>query len=334
VVLVPGLAGALIALALGLLTFGVQATAQPHSLPLAIGATDASAVAAVSPITQHVTTQGGDAVAWRVVASRMEAEHLLDRKEIYGALLLSPEPKGLTATVLVSGAVTPAAAQVAQPLLTQVARAVTAAGASPAVEIASIHPTSAAGRTLPLAASALLWFATLVTSVLVVVAVPRLQSGWPAGPGLRISAGLSGAVLGTAVVLGLATLWDSGLPLGWEVIAFLGLVGIAFALLQGGILRWLGLPGIAVLAPLYLMAPSVAGLPPELINPAYRALLWSWTPFRFSSEGLRSLLFIGSTAPDVAPALWGLAGIGLAGLLLMLAPKPSLARARVNRGVE
>jgi hypothetical protein len=105
-------------------------------------------------------------------------------------------------------------------------------------------------------------------------------------------------------VLGLARIWDAGLPLSWEVAGFLGLVGTAFALLQAGVLRWLGLAGMAVLAPLYLMAPAVAGMPPELLNPVYRALLWSWTPFRFTAEGLRSLLFVGSGAPDVQYALW------------------------------
>ncbi len=76
------------------------------------------------------------------------------------------------------------------------------------------------------------------------------------------------------------------------------------------------------------MAPAVAGLAPELINPIYRAALWSWTPFRFSTEGLRSLLFIGSNAPDVRTALWVFSGIALAGLALMVAPKARGRRLR------
>jgi hypothetical protein len=61
---------------------------------------------------------------------------------------------------------------------------------------------------------------------------------------------------------------------------------------------------MAVLGPLYLLAPAVAGQVPELLHPAYRAVLWSWTPFRFSTEGLRSLLQGTPVAPDVATALW------------------------------
>ena len=94
-------------------------------------------------------------------------------------------------------------------------------------------------------------------------------------------------------MLGLALLWDSGIPIKWEVAGFLWLAGAAFALFQAGIRRWLGLPGMALLGPLYLMAPAVAAVPPELLNPIYRAALWSWTPFRFTTEGLRSLLYLG-----------------------------------------
>lgn len=328
-----GVAGALVALVLGLLTFGVQATAAPHHVPLAVGATDP----ALAPVAERVASQGGDAVAWRIVGSRGEAERLLDGKEIYGALLLAPGPTGPTATVLVSGAQNPSATQVAQPLLTQVALGLASAlPGRTAVQVATLHPTSAAGRTLPLAGSALLWLATLVTSVLVVVGGPRLRGGLPVGRAATLASAVLGAVLATGVVLGLGWVWDHGLPLGWEVAGFLGLVGVAFALLQSGVLRWLGVRGVALLAPLYLMAPAVAGLVPELLDPLYRAALWSWTPFRFSTEGLRSLLFIDSGAADVRSALWVFGGIALAGLLLVLAPRPRPRPAahRAGEGVQ
>lgn len=341
-----GTLGALAALLIGLLTFGVQATVEPRQVPLAIGASAPGAAPALAPALDRVTGQGGDAVSWRRVDSRTEAERLMDRKEAYGAVLFGPTPSGLTATVLLSGALNPSATQVALPVLTQVAEGVTAAaraqsasrppqpaGAAPAaaapgaptpaVEIVTLHPTSAAGRTLPLAASALLWLATLATNVLVVVLAPMIRPGRPLGRTAWVGAAVVGALLGTVVVLGLARLWDAAIPLGWEAAGFLALVGTAFALLQAAVLRWLGLRGVALLGLLYLMAPSVAGLVPELINPVYRTLLWSWTPFRFSSEGLRSLLFLGSGSSEVQIALWVFGGLALAGLLLMLAPRPS-----------
>jgi hypothetical protein len=198
----------------------------------------------------------------------------------------------------------------------------------PGVQVVTIHGTSAAGRTLPLAASALLWVATLVTSVLALVLPPRLGGGRPLGRRLLLVAAASGALLATALVVGLARLWDAGITFGWDAVGFLGLVALSFALLQAAVLRWLRLPGIALLALLYLTAPAVAGLVPELLNPIYRALLWSWTPFRFSAEALRSLLFVGPDAPDVSVAIWVFSGIALAGLLLMVVPKPRLHHTR------
>ena len=65
---------------------------------------------------------------------------------------------------------------------------------------------------------------------------------------------------------------------------------------------------------------AVAGQPPELLNPVYRDLLWSWTPFRFSTEALRSLIFLGSSASDVQPALWLFAVMAVAGLAMLLIP--------------
>lgn len=337
VALIAGGIGAVFSLVLALLTFGVQATVSPHQLPLGVGPSDASATSAVSQITDQVAAQSSDAVVWRKVGSRSEAETLLDQKEIYGALLFSAGPSGLQATVLLSGGVNPNATQIAQPVLVQVATGVINAsrsrnpgqgGAGPSV--ITLHPTSAAGRVLPLAGSAILWLAALITNIVALVLGPRLRGGRPLGRVAKTGAAATGAVLGACVVLGLGWLWDSGLPLGWEVAGFLVLVGLAFALLQAGVLRWLGLAGMAVLGPMYLMAPAVAALPPELLNPTYRVLLWSWTPFRFSAEGLRSLMFVGSGVPDVSVALWLFAGIGLLGLLLAVGPGP---RQRVQAGV-
>ncbi len=322
-----GLVGVLVALGLGLLTFGVQATVDPRHLPLAVGTVDAGASPAVAQIARRVATQGGDRVDWHTVNSRAEAERLLDQKQIYGALLFSAGSGGVRATVVVSGALNPNATQIAQPILVQVGDGI--ARAAP-VQVVTVRPTSAAGRTLPLAAGTLLWLAALICNVLVVAVAPTLRGGRSLGRLATLGAAVTAAALGTGMVRGLAWVWDSGLPIGWDVIEFIALVAASFALLQAGLLRWLGMAGMGLLAPLYLMAPAIAGLPPEILNPVYRAALWSWTPFRFAAEGLRSLIFLSGGAPDVQNAVRVFAGIGLAGLLLTLAPKPHRRRAETS----
>ena len=314
VTLLAALIGTTIAFVLALLTFGVQATVNPDHVPLAVGTADPATAPALSQLVQGVASHGGDQVQWRQVESRAEAENLLETKQVYGALLFSPGQGGVSATILVSGAINPNATAIAQPILTGVALAVKAP-----VQVVTVHPTSATGRTLPLAATALLWLAALASNLVSLTFAPRLRRGAPLGRAGVVGVAAFAAVFGTGLVFGLAWLWDSSLAIGWDVAGFLLLVGLAFALLQGAVLRWLGLPGVAVLGPLYLMAPAVAGLPPELINPTYRALLWSWTPFRFSTEAIRSLAFLGGGAPDVAPALGLFAAIALGGLVLILA---------------
>jgi hypothetical protein len=318
--LIPALIGGAAATVLALLTFGVQATVNPDHVPLAVGADDPATGPALTQLVEAVSAHGGDQVSWRVVQTRAEAESLLDSKQAYGALLFSPSPAGLTATVLLSGAVNPNATAVAQPILLGVAQ-----GAGAKAQVVTIHPTSAAGRTLPLAATALLWLTALVANIVTLVLGPRLRGGAPVGRIGLLGVAASAALVGAGVVVGLAWLWDSSLPIEWPVVGFLALCGLAFALLQAAALRWLGFVAIALLAPFYLMAPAVAGLPPELINPTYRALLWSWTPFRFSTEGARSLLFLGGGAPDVQPAILLMFAIALGGLILVVARRRSPA---------
>lgn len=370
------LLGALAVAVLGLVTFGVQATGEPRDLPLAVGPADPAAASALAPVIKQVSGQGGDRVEWTVVDSTDQAKTRLDDKDVYGALLLAPreDGQGLRATVLVSGAINQSGTQVAQQILSQAGETVVtmsqaqaaaqggqgasgqgapgqpAQGGSgaapnpadiePNVTVTTIHPASPAGRALPIAASALLWLATLVPSILGAIALPRLTAGRRLGAGSRIGLAAVSAITATGLVFGFAVLWDSGLPLTWSLAWFLLLVAAAFALLQAAVLRLLGLRGLAVLGPLYLVAPVIAGQVPELLHPAYRTLLWSWSPFRFSTEGVRSLLYLGTDAPDIPVALWVFGAIAVAGLVVAIWPRrprhtgESTAAAGVDRTPE
>ncbi|WET77684.1 ABC transporter permease [Amycolatopsis sp. QT-25] len=299
--LLAAVAGALVAAVLGLLTFGAQATVAPESLPLAVAAPPGPLQAAA----KGIASQGGDQVSWRVTSPE-EGRKLLEDKEVYGVLELPVK-------VVVSGAVNPSGTQIAHQVLTGAAQAL---GRTPEVE--TLHPVGAAGRVVPLALSALAWVGCLAAGAALILAGRRI--GREAGIFARFTQIVSAGVLVTGVLAGFLKLWDSSLPLGWDVLAFLFLISAAFAALQTGLLRLLGIRAMVILGPLYLVAPTVAGQVPELLNPAYRAVLWSWTPFRFSAEGLRSLLQGVPGAPDVATGVWVLAGLLAAGPLLAMWP--------------
>ena len=308
-----GLAGAVVAAILGFLTFGAQATAHPDHVPLAVVA---PADGPLHAAATQVASQGGDLVSWRVTTAD-EARNLLDDKKIYGFLDLTDAPAN--PKIVVSGAINPQGAQFAQQILTEVVhKAAAATPGAPNVETIMIHPASLAARTAPLAASALLWICGLVATLGFGALIARRKVH--AGIGARSLVALTATLGGVGVISGLFTLWDNSMPLTWNVLGFLALTALAFTAVQGALLRLLGIRAAVILGPLYLIAPAVAGQVPELVNPTYRSLLWSWTPFRFSTEALRSLLLGTPSAPDVrlgVIVLASMAAFGLTVLVLM-----------------
>lgn len=315
-----GVAGSVVATVLGFLTFGAQATVTPDHLPVAV-----SGEGPLRAVAEQVAGHGGDAVSWQVTDPE-EGRRLLADKEVYGVLELAPD--GLT--VVVSGAINPQGTQVTQQILTGAANGVVAALPQPVgpPTVETLHPATTAGRTAPIAVSALLWIGGLVAAI--GFGVLTVRQGIRVGAGARLTLLATVSVLATAVVVGFMKLWDSSLSIDAEVVGFLLLTAVAFASVQGALLRLLHLRAAAILGPLYLIAPAVASQVPEMLNPAYRALLWSWTPFRFPTEGLRSLLQGTPDAPDVGTAVLVLASMAAVGLVVMLwpakrAPEPVVA---------
>lgn len=313
-----GLVGAVVATVLGLLTFGVQATVAPDHLPLAVATPDNPALRQVA---DQVASHGGDSVEW-TVTDPAHARDLLEDKDVYGILEIDQGP---ALTIVTSGAVNPQGTQVAQQVLTGAAQGLMSGLAQqqpdlriPAPRTQVIHPVSTAGRTAPLAASALLWIGGLVGAMAFGLLV--IRRGMRATATARLTLVVSISVLATGAVVGLLKLWDSSLNVSTEVLGFLLLTAVAFASVQGALLRLLRLRAAAILGPMYLLAPAVAGTVPEMLNPTYRALLWSWTPFRFSTEGLRSLLQGVSDAPDVRNGVVVLASMAVVGLVVLLWP--------------
>jgi hypothetical protein len=312
-----GLVGAVVATVLGLLTFGVQATVAPDHLPLAVATPDNPALRQAA---DQIASHGGDTVEWQVT-DPAHARELLEDKAVYGILEINQGPE---ITIVTSGAVNPQGTQIATQVMTGAAQGLLGAFAQqqPTVRLAppqvdTIHPVSTAGRTAPLAASALLWIGGLASAMAFALLLARHDIR-PVGARLALVGSVS--VLATGAVVGLLTLWDSSLNISWGVLGFLLLTAVAFASVQGALVRLLSVRAAAILGPMYLLAPAVAGTVPEMLDPTYRALLWSWTPFRFSTEGLRSLLQGVPDAPDVRTGVIVLGSMAVAGLAVMLWP--------------
>jgi hypothetical protein len=315
-----GLVGAIVATVLGLLTFGVQATVAPDHLPVAV-AVPQNAPEPLRQAADQIASHGGDTVEWQVT-DPARARDLLEDKEVYGVLEINQGP---SVTIVTSGAVNPQGTQVAQQVLTGAAQGLLGALAQqqPGVrlappEVETVHAASTAGRTAPLAASALLWIGGLVGAIAFGLLV--VQRGGRPTATARLTLVASISVLATGAVVGLMKLWDSSLNVSVEVLGFLMLTAVAFSAVQGALLRVMHLRAAAILGPLYLLAPAVAGTVPEMLNPTYRALLWSWTPFRFSAEGVRSLLLGVPDAPDVRTGVIVLASMAVVGLVVLLWP--------------
>ncbi|MFL6123186.1 ABC transporter permease [Actinophytocola sp.] len=332
-----GLVGAVVAVVLGVLTFGVQATVAPDHLPLAVATPDDPALRQAA---DRIASHGGDSVDW-TATDPARARDLLDDKGVYGILEID---RGPAITIVTSGAVNPQGTQAAQQVLTGAAQGLLGALAQqrPGLHVAppkarTVHAAGTAGRAAPLAASALLWIGGLVGAMAFGLLVVR--RGMRPTVTARLTLVVSVSVLATGAVVGLLTLWDSSLDVDARVLGFLVLTAAAFASVQGALLRLLRLRAATILGPMYLLAPSVAGTVPEMLNPAYRALLWSWTPFRFSTEGLRSLLQGVPDAPDVRTGVIVLAAMAVVGLVVLLWPTrrapvaaPLATRELVNSG--
>lgn len=160
------------------------------------------------------------------------------------------------------------------------------------VKVETVHPAGPVVRASPLAASALAWVGCLAAGAVLTL----LQIG-----------GVT--VLITAVPAGLLALWDFWLPVllggAWFHRA---LTAAGFAAAQADLLRMLGLRAMAVLGPLYLVAPGrgrsgTGGRDAEPCRPHAAVVMDS--------------LLVGATdAPDVRMGIWMLA----VGLVVVLWP--------------
>lgn len=183
----------------------------------------------------------------------------------------------------------------------------------------------------------ILWIGSLVTGL-----VLFLMSQQAVGKGARRwSVVLGQAVIGLIVIAAasgfivwMASSWY-GMELAQSVDTWLllWLAGSAFFLLQSSLLNWIGFPAMGILVLLMFFSMPLLNMAPEFLSQATQDWLYSWTPLRFVSSGLREVMYFGGleSGNTNVGVLWGIAG---AFLVLLCASGFKRGRAGVSFGGE
>ncbi len=168
---------------------------------------------------------------------------------------------------------------------------------------------------LPLMFTVLLWLGSLIGSLMIWLLLHNKDQQ----PNRFVKKQLLSGVL-LAVVQAFSTLVVVGWLMGMELanygslIMFLIFTSFVFFLIQSSVLNWLGFKGWPILILIWLFGLPVVSLPPELLSTFYRVGIYSWIPFRFSVEGLNSILFF-----DAGGNLSNMLGmLGIIGALFMV----------------
>ncbi|MFB9279385.1 YhgE/Pip domain-containing protein [Cohnella cellulosilytica] len=273
--------------------------------------------------------------------------------------LASAEPQPASATILVNEGMNTQASTVVKQILDQAMRMVglelsnqllaqigQQAGQIPVnaaqamltpliVKEEIVHPagTNNANGNAPGLLTQIMWIGSLVTAMTLFLAG---QGAGTAGSGRWASVALQGAV-GLAIT-GIASgfvVWMASSWYGMELASaggtwmFLWLVAAAFFLLQSSLLNWIGMPAMALLVLLMFFSMPLLSMAPEFLSSATRDWIYSWTPLRFASGGLREVMYFGGwdAVGSSGTVLWSLAGGFLALLLLSGVKKSKSAKA-------
>jgi hypothetical protein len=302
----------IVALALWAFAWPAARTA-PRDLPVGV----AGPPAATAAVAQKLGRGGGTFEIHRY-GDEAAARHAIERREVYGAVVVTPKgPRALTAS-----AASPVVAQALQQAVAGQSAGDTAAGATDVVAAPAADPRGAA----------------LSSSVL-----PMAISGVAAGA-LVVTLGLRGtraivALLGAAALVGavaaaLTHSWLSVLTGNWwaESAAF-GLISLAVSASVAGLGALLGRAGIGLGAiVMVLLGNPFSGVTsaPEML-PEPLGAIGQWLPPGAGGTLLRSVGFFDGRAADhpvLVLTVWAVAGLMLVtigGLRTRSGPQPRAA---------
>ncbi|MCL2090625.1 MAG: hypothetical protein FWH11_05290 [Micrococcales bacterium] len=316
-------------------------TADPRNVPLAITGPEEQVAAVSAALDQHL----GDAVALTTVADRDAAVRAVERRAVYGAIVLGPDPEVLKAT-----AASPVAAQLVEGTKVPLGQLL-AAMTQTLVPEGNAGPVDQAG---PAPAADQAAVTVLVTDVVPLLEADSRGSGLAAATLPLVLGGLVGGVAISLLVVGI-----------WRRIAALAVYAVAAGLLITGVLQtWfgvlagaylanaavftacllaigstivgfaslLGRPGIPVGPVLFLLvANPIAGvtMPPEFLPTGWGTIGQLFPPGAGATL-VRNVSYFpdaSTTAPWLVLTGWTVLGLALATLAHRRAPRTEPATA-------
>lgn len=295
------LAAALTVVALAFLWPSV--TAEPHDLPIAV----AGPPAATEPFAQGVAAQAPGVFDVVTAADRDAAVDLIETREVYGAVVLGPQPEVLTA----SGG-SPMVAQQLAALAPAIQEQATAAGAPAAVVVTDVVPLTAGDPR---------------GTVLGAAAFPLVLGGMLGGIGISLT--VVGALRRVAAVTGYAVLgglaFVAVLQSWWGVLAGsfwvnTGIVALTILAIGGvivGFTSLVGRRGLAIGPVLFLLVanPIAAAAMPWQMLPAPWGAIGQWMPPGAAATLLRDESYFpraDTTALWLTLAAWAAVGLAMA----------------------
>ncbi|MGW0019860.1 hypothetical protein ACWDUD_16145 [Rhodococcus sp. NPDC003382] len=292
--------GAAVVVGVILLAFAWPAvTSEPRDLPVAIAGPEA----AIAQVTGVVAAQAGETLAPTPVSDRAAAIGAIERREVYGAIVLGSAP-GAAPEILVA---TAANAQVAQMLQTMGAQMGQQTGATVRVtDVVPFAESDPRGAKMSAAAFPLV-LGGMAGAVLISIAIATALP--------RVVALVAYAVAAGLLLAGILHGWFGGLQGNyWVNAAAIGLTVVAISAPIVGLRSLIGMPGIGVGALLMMLIAnpiSAAAMPVEFILAPWGAI-GQWFPPGAGATLLRELSYFpdANTAfPWTVLAVWAAVGV-------------------------
>jgi hypothetical protein len=315
--LVPPLVGGLVVVVafIGLIGTAIRSP-QPHDIPVGL----VGPAPAVQRISSSFGTAAPGAFQFTTYGSEQDARAALDDRAVDGVLVLG------SGTLIVAGAEGDGATGVITAAFTNAFKA-----QGNALTVETVHPFPSGD------AHGLILFFVVVATLISTLASQAILFATVKAVSLGLRLGLI-AVYGVLVgltAMGMATWIAGGYGDGfWLAAGLVALASMALGAVIGGLVRFLGAPGIGLAALVMLLSLVSSGGPvgSQLLPDFYRALA-PWTIAAQVYSALRGALFFGGAAlggPTAVLAGWlvvGLALILLGELAARRKPKPATTNA-------